>query len=597
MEFELSAWAEGKQAGSAAVEIEPLKPAEVREVRIELPTGNDLHYFGRVLAEVGGNPIAGAKVRLIQSNASYRGSSSGGKFHYELEVLAEQQSDRDGLFEFWLASWRNLQIQVEAPGFASVYLQPSEDHETPEKAEPVRVRLQSVLHVRLLESSGAPVHDAAVRVWTEAYNLAQARIGGVFLPDLPDPVWSDETDPSGLCVLETLPPGVPLHAEVIRANLVVRKELTPLTLSAGEVREIEWRLGSGCRLEGTVVDQTGKPVTKSKIWLESSKFDGAVVFQKHGGNEEVEEKQTDEEGRFAFDDVRPGKWWLGPAAERDQDDFPGDEAVAPFAEVVEIPEGVVQMRVDLRVHRGLYIRGRVLDPAGEPVAGTYVWATPQAVLFGSSARTKEDGSFALGPVIPGRYQLVAHGWTHDDSEPADADAGDEDVVLRLRIGGSMRGVILDAETRKACAGELVFGLRDEGRVTMTSSNGDGSFKIEGLPPGEYYFVARSGGQRVGVLPIVAVQRGVETGDLVVELRPGATIHLRYVGIRPWMHWRISAGGTVLASDGLRSGETIEVSVPPGRHSVVWSSEGKEIGAREVEVRAGESTDVVLSEGD
>src|SRR4030095_10724551 len=78
---------------------------------------------------------------------------------------------------------------------------------------------------------------------------------------LPEEQWKTETGPDGRCSVTSLPPTIPLQIEIRQRGRVLRREADPLTLEPGEVRELEWRIGSGCTLSGLVFDQAGKPVT------------------------------------------------------------------------------------------------------------------------------------------------------------------------------------------------------------------------------------------------------------------------------------------------------------------------------------------------
>ena len=118
-----------------------------------------------------------------------------------------------------------------------------------------------------------------------------------------------------------------------------RKKLDSLSLSAGEAREVEWTIGSGCRLEGFVFDQDGKGVADRAIWLRRAEFDAPIFFGDFA--EVVLETRTDSDARFAMEDVGPGTWWIGPAAEPD--------GIAPLAEVIEIlKQGWTQDRIQFK---------------------------------------------------------------------------------------------------------------------------------------------------------------------------------------------------------------------------------------------------------
>ena len=57
-----------------------------------------------------------------------------------------------------------------------------------------------------------------------------------------------------------------------------------------------------------------------------------------------------------------------------------------------------------------------------------------------NSQTGEDGGFVLGPLVLGRYDLVAMGSDNTSmSEPVPASAGDDKVILHLPPGGTVSG--------------------------------------------------------------------------------------------------------------------------------------------------------------
>jgi hypothetical protein len=190
----------------------------------------------------------------------------------------------------------------------------------------------------------------------------------------------------------------------------------------------------------------------------------------------------------------------------------------------------------------------------------------EAGAWGLSARSGSDGAFALGPLVPGRYWLAAHGWTSADSEPIEASAGDEGIVLRLKAGGSLKGTTRDGATGAGCASQVTVascGSPDESWM-MSESGDDGAFRFEGLPPGTYCLAARASGRRVGLLRDLSVVAGNELADLVVTLAPGAELRLEYAGRDGYLLYRIVFDGVTIAGDGVPAGGSSTSAVPAGR---------------------------------
>jgi hypothetical protein len=406
--------------------------------------------------------------------------------------------------------------------------------------------------------------------------------------------WRSNADSSGLCEFEDLPTDVPLQVEILRDGRIVERDVPQIALAPGEARDVEWKLSAGCRLKGFVVDQHDEVVAGRELWLQRADHDGRTFFEDYA--EDVAHKAvTDKDGRFAFDSVNQGKWWVGPSAEPDASGASDPTAIAPVAEIVEIRDGTVEHEVRLRVHRGLYIRGQVLDPKGEPAAKVYIHASTDVAAWLVTSRTDKAGAFALGPLVPGRYSLVAKGWTHADSKPVVANAGDSGVDLHLEAGGSLIGAVVDGSTGKASAAMLTFSRRGdiERGIEMSDSGDDGTFRLEGLASGLYDVVAVSSGQRVGVLRELTVQGGVESSGLVVTLAPGALLRVKYAGTDESMGCRVSEGDTTIAGGGMLFGGSQELVVPAGHLMLECGSTSGWSETRTIDLTVGQVLEVAV----
>lgn len=573
LELSLRGWGASAFAGSAQLAIEPMAPGEERTVELALPTGLDLVYHGRVLAASDRRPVADARVE-VEREGFRTGTVTG----------------PDGSFELELPSWSQVDLWIRAPGYATVLLEPGRGHEGPETARVVLLARTASLRARVLDAAGAPVPDVLVRLSTHAYHLAIPHHGGVYVPSYSNLDWSARTDGSGACELEDLPPSVPLAVELVADGHPPKKDLPPLSLVPGELQEVEWRLGSGCRIQGRVVDERDQPVAGQALWLQRASIEAPKFFRPH--EEPAQTARSDAHGQFRMDDVAPGTWWLGPAAEREAD----PPAVAPAAALVEIASDELVKPVLVRVHRGLLLRGSVLRPDGSPAARALVLATGVEAGWGPDASTGADGAFVLGPLVPGRYVLRAMDGQSADSEPLEASAGEEGVVLRLRLGGSLRGTVRDGATDRASEASLAYArVGGDGSWFLGETKEDGSFLLERLLPGTYDLAARASGMRCGLLREVVVVAGAETGPLELLLEPGAHLRVRYAGAQDHVQYQVRFEGAIVAGDGVPAGSVAETAVPAGR-IVVETFRGR--GARlqtELELAPGEERELVVTD--
>ena len=375
----------------------------------------------------------------------------------------------------------------------------------------------------------------------------------------------------------------------------------PATEAAPVVDSAQAGIDSGGTFAGVVVDQYELIVAGLEIWLAPSSSEAARFFQPHESPSIVAKTESDAAGRFAFRDVPPGSWSIGPGA--GSLGQPTHSEIASQATRFEMTAAETR-DITLRVYRAIYISGRVLDPAGEPQPKAFVWAF-DASRSGLQANCEEEGLFVLGPLVPGRYTLIALcGAKLAPSDPVEASSGQEGVELRLRAGGSMSGRVVDASTGQGSQAELrvspLAGGRgwDEHGIGWTSHE-DGTFEMEGLPSGLYGVSAGTVDGRFGVLRGVGVSAGAGTGELVVAVSPGGKLRLRYEGQRPEVECAVRFQGVFVGwGEKLKPGAAVTRFAPAGTLSLVLRIEGgPELSTRTVELGVSEEKEIVFRDGE
>lgn len=217
------------------------------------------------------------------------------------------------------------------------------------------------------------------------------------------------------------------------------------------------------------------------------------------------------DGSFSFTGVPPGKY-------RVMD----DELVVPYlrhmeapdrpplGEEVELSSGQMISDLILKIKTGAIIQGTVVGPDGRPVAGLRVMtlrgvtvdASGRIIrLQGSGSVTLADGGYQLTHLLPGTYSIIADvkrdpfddgsatqiGWIRTEY-PKTVTAGVDEVVsgidIRMQQGRvySVRGVVANAGPHYRVflqKGSDVTTLR------MVNVQSDGTFAINGVPPGRY----------------------------------------------------------------------------------------------------------------
>ncbi|HKE55835.1 MAG TPA: carboxypeptidase regulatory-like domain-containing protein [Pyrinomonadaceae bacterium] len=135
-----------------------------------------------------------------------------------------------------------------------------------------------------------------------------------------------------------------------------------------------------------------------------------------GENQTTFQTRTDQQGGYAFPSLPPGSYQVevglptgfGPFEINGVGSW-GRNLTAPL--IVAIGSfGVPQCRVDVFASPDGRVSGTVVNGKKEGMAGFVMIkpADPEAKEFGPGCETGGDGSFQLGQLFPGSYQLVFH---------------------------------------------------------------------------------------------------------------------------------------------------------------------------------------------
>jgi len=207
--------------------------------------------------------------------------------------------------------------------------------------------------------------------------------------------------------------------------------------------------------------------------------------------------------------------------------------------------------VGLLAEEGLAVGGRVLDPAGQPLADALVsgFPPPSLVSFGSAfdrdlypeSRTGADGAFRLAGFDPGKVRLRVRHAAHRPRE-IDAQAGQQDVEIRLEGFAALSGIVVSLTDGEPVATFTVSARPSEGlfrpgdmfgagageqfervvRPKRFADRQDGTFTLERLTPGTYDVTVTAEGFGERTEPDVEVAASGRRG-LVLMLAPEAAL--------------------------------------------------------------------------
>lgn len=126
------------------------------------------------------------------------------------------------------------------------------------------------------------------------------------------------------------------------------------------------------------------------------------------------------------------------------------------------------------------VRGRVVDPDGEPLGGVFVHAKGPGTR--QQRRSAANGSFRFGDLRPGTYEVAAllgPGRWLGTAETVEVLEGSVDVELRLRRSTSVRVVVVGEDGHRPLEGlAVVFGPLG----ASTKTDASGAAVLEHLDP-------------------------------------------------------------------------------------------------------------------
>ncbi len=490
-------------------------PGRENLLRIAVRRGRDVR--GRVVDAATGRPVPGAVVRGYYGRTlDFRAGADGG---------------------FTLPGYWFQAFQVRAAGYAQRQHQLAEDAGMP-GVGPETVRLLPGIAVRgrVVDLEGRPL--AGVRL-TGLHRDAEGET-----VDLVGP--RSAADGSFAFV------GLPVPSEGREVLVFSWRDgfapgaASPLRVPAGGVAEgVVLRMRRLAPVRGRVEDEGGAPV-EGLVTLRWEPDGGMRPFADRfttwtrvpTGPDGVFSARVPERSPFA---VRVEAAGFFPAEAK------GESPSAPAqAEGVEPPPSLV-----LKVRRGLWVRGLVLDAGGEPLRAGDVRVEPTPPPGGRpsvDAVVGPEGTFEAGALDPGPYDcsVVAPGFLQEVVRRV--EAGGERVTVRMRRPGGLTGrLVAPASVPPGTVPTVtVTALGDcaplPPRVEVRVERADRTFAIGPLAPGKYS---------------VRVVYGDELGHMEsVEVRDGRPTDL---GELKLVRGGVVAGRVLVAGTPVGAGVVVEVA--------------------------------------
>lgn len=427
--FVLHAQFDAPLGSSARLDVRALEGGACRTLVVEVFGAADRSWCARVVDGESGAGLPGARVKL-------------GDGRRPRASLFDAPTEADGSLRLALSSRVEYRVRVEAAGYAPRTVVVEAGHATQAEAQVIRCLRQAALEVRVSDAEQRPLAEFELALtldpaWRENEQPDGIRLSGPAALEA-------RTDAHGRARFEALPARVAFTLCGKVRTRPVRVLRLDGGLAPGELHTLDWALGTGCVLTGTVLDQAGEPVANLPLWLAPAGAQ-AGFFEPRLSPESLLTTESDEHGLFRFEDVAAGAWRVGPqprlqwyvvesggalsffeGAEEPALEPARRAAPAPLA--LALLEGESERNLVLNVWCGLYLRGRVQSADGQPLPGELVLG--RSGEFVAEARAREDGRFELGPLMPGTYALDTPR-VGARCRPQNAPAGAEGVVLVL----------------------------------------------------------------------------------------------------------------------------------------------------------------------
>jgi protocatechuate 3,4-dioxygenase beta subunit len=480
---------------------------------------------GRLGAPAGTAPeaLAGTEVELDWSiNAALQLGAAG---RQDLDLATE--SDAAGRFEFRAVPVGKPQTLTTRSALARFF---SADL-APAAGEHLELELTLLaggsVSGRVLDEQGAPIEGAEVQA-----------LGREFFGNPTADLREEKSAADGRFTLTGLTPGkVWLHVEHESYQEILSP---PFELADGETRAHgDLVLSEGLVVAGTVAFPGGTPAAGTRISVEpdlSENIAGSPVDPRAyigAGND----AKADDSGAFRVTGLGTGPWIVAARLEV----APGDGARAAgrwstSQALVRPPATELRLALEPPVT----VEGSVHDGQGRPVTAFTVhaeragsqWYMPPSEKK-EQAFESADGRFVLADLRAGSWSFRAEAAGYARSEKVERELpSDEELSLVLLRPTVVAGTVVDptgapvagAEVTKELEGiEAIQAMQGRSDWPVAQSDGEGAFRLEGLPPGAGSVVARKDGFAPSAAAALELAEGQEKLDLVLALRRGGTI--------------------------------------------------------------------------
>jgi len=256
----------------------------------------------------------------------------------------------------------------------------------------------------------------------------------------------------------------------------------------GDVIGIDFTLEEGGKISGIVTDESGNPIEGAWVW--ANNYDGSG-----GGG-----VNTQPDGTYRISGLRSNDYRVDVNADGYVLEFYNDTRYWEEADRVPVTAPDETENINFELELAGSISGIVTDESGNPIEGAWVWAGLYDGDWGNDAHTQSDGTYQITglPSDDYRVEVEVEGyireyyndtWVWDEADQVPVTAPDEtgNINFDLTIAGSIAGIVTDESGNPISDIWLDTYNVDLDRwgFGFMRSELDGTYKIDGLPSGNY----------------------------------------------------------------------------------------------------------------
>ncbi|MDW7650497.1 MAG: carboxypeptidase regulatory-like domain-containing protein [Bacillota bacterium] len=325
--------------------------------------------------------------------------------------------------------------------------------------------------------------------------LIQTRRNGVS-------VGSDITDVNGVYTIESLQP---LSYQLTAISPLFQNETESIQIQANATTINNFSLNP---LPSTIVGEVRDAVDNNPI-------SGATVKILDGSLQFVTQTVTDENGGYEVTGLAPGSYVVSAVAENYQTKRVG---------ISLGPAEIATVNLDLELNPGT-VQGEVLDAqTGLPLSDSIVRLTDRNMMLVDAVSTDPNGFFRFSGLDIGLYYtLVALAPDFQIKmigfEVAPGETKIVDILLQPNPGAIV-GLITDVQTGEKIAGAVINVFQGGMLFATISTDEDGEFFVENLPPGNYIVTARAASFQTIMQGATVVANATTALEIALQPQPG-----------------------------------------------------------------------------